>query len=428
MAALAKATLQAIDGSADGIRSPGEQPVRVQFNPASLQLVARQSDRPRAYPGAPERAAPRHGQSHADARPALRHRRRGHHRGPGQRAHQDRARWRASCCPGQGSKQPPPRVRFSWGEFVLDGVMGSYSEDLDLFSASGVPLRAKVSINIQEQDPDYEANRSGPGRGDGGRRHRARPAAVARPGTCRRGRGARPHRRRAGRRERARTSRHARGSIRRRGAAFPPAWTRRSRFRRRLEIDFSAHFRSRRGSVCRSASRPASACRPQPPWAWPATRRLAARAGRRARCVGGAFALAAAGGGRRRAASRSRIATIAAAATAAAQASAPAAPPVPPATTRRRPAAAAAERRRAARRGAPVGARAGAAARRCARDQLRLRRPACARGWAARPTNAPASSGPALVVIAARDRRARPHAPRSCAPAPAPCGCGGGRR
>ncbi len=64
---------------------------------------------------------------------------------------------------GKGSKQAPPRVRFSWGKFVLIGVMGSANEDLDLFSAEGVPLRAKVSVSIKEQDPKFEALEKGSG-------------------------------------------------------------------------------------------------------------------------------------------------------------------------------------------------------------------------------------------------------------------------
>src|SRR3954447_2194622 len=69
--------------------------------------------------------------------------------------------------PARGSSAPPPRVRFQWGKFIVDGVMGSYSEDLDLFSAQGVPLRAKVSISIRGQNPDIAANRTGAGAGTG---------------------------------------------------------------------------------------------------------------------------------------------------------------------------------------------------------------------------------------------------------------------
>ena len=64
---------------------------------------------------------------------------------------------------GDESKQAPPRVRFHWGDFIFDGVMTSLSEDIDLFSLGGVPLRAKVTVSIKEQDPRFAALESGPG-------------------------------------------------------------------------------------------------------------------------------------------------------------------------------------------------------------------------------------------------------------------------
>ncbi len=64
---------------------------------------------------------------------------------------------------GANAKQAPPRVKFRWGTFELTGVMASLTEDLSLFSAEGVPLRAKVSIQIKEQDPKFEALERGPG-------------------------------------------------------------------------------------------------------------------------------------------------------------------------------------------------------------------------------------------------------------------------
>lgn len=65
--------------------------------------------------------------------------------------------------PTTGSGDPPPRVRFSWGQFVVVGVMASYNEDIDLFSPEGAPLRAKVSISIRGQNAAYTANATGPG-------------------------------------------------------------------------------------------------------------------------------------------------------------------------------------------------------------------------------------------------------------------------
>jgi hypothetical protein len=64
---------------------------------------------------------------------------------------------------GRETKQAPPRVRFHWGDFVFDGVMTSLTEDIDLFSSGGVPVRAKLSVSIKEQDPKFEALQSGAG-------------------------------------------------------------------------------------------------------------------------------------------------------------------------------------------------------------------------------------------------------------------------
>ena len=46
----------------------------------------------------------------------------------------------------------PPRIRFLWGDFFIDGVVDGVSVDLDHFAASGIPLRAKVNLTIKGQD------------------------------------------------------------------------------------------------------------------------------------------------------------------------------------------------------------------------------------------------------------------------------------
>jgi hypothetical protein len=50
------------------------------------------------------------------------------------------------------TKQAPPKVRFQWGPFKLDGVIDNINVDLDHFASDGTPLRAKVSLSIKEQD------------------------------------------------------------------------------------------------------------------------------------------------------------------------------------------------------------------------------------------------------------------------------------
>ena len=67
---------------------------------------------------------------------------------------------------GEGSKQAPPRVKFRWGTFELAGVMSSLTEELSLFSRDGAALRSKLSVQIKEQDPKFEALERGAGAND----------------------------------------------------------------------------------------------------------------------------------------------------------------------------------------------------------------------------------------------------------------------
>lgn len=55
-------------------------------------------------------------------------------------------------------KLAPPAVCFLWGSFLFEGVMDSMSESLELFSAEGRPLRAKVSISIASQEIQFRIN------------------------------------------------------------------------------------------------------------------------------------------------------------------------------------------------------------------------------------------------------------------------------
>ncbi|HEV7745442.1 MAG TPA: hypothetical protein VGO56_10640 [Pyrinomonadaceae bacterium] len=78
---------------------------------------------------------------------------------------------------GTGEQQgAPPRIQFTWGDLIVEGVVDSLTVDFDHFAANGAPLRAKVSLSIKGQDRDQELtsisdNRSGapaPGRSSGG--------------------------------------------------------------------------------------------------------------------------------------------------------------------------------------------------------------------------------------------------------------------
>jgi contractile injection system tube protein len=56
-----------------------------------------------------------------------------------------------------GQKQKtPPRMRFTWGDLIIEGITDSLTIDFDHFAANGVPLRAKASLTIKEQDPKRE--------------------------------------------------------------------------------------------------------------------------------------------------------------------------------------------------------------------------------------------------------------------------------
>ncbi|HEY3544645.1 MAG TPA: hypothetical protein VGK17_00975 [Propionicimonas sp.] len=75
--------------------------------------------------------------------------------------------------------EPPPAVRFDWGTFRFQGIVTQLTEDLDYFSPDGRPLRAKVSVTITEQNPEWEAGEVGPGARDA--RAAGGAAAATRP-------------------------------------------------------------------------------------------------------------------------------------------------------------------------------------------------------------------------------------------------------
>jgi hypothetical protein len=55
-----------------------------------------------------------------------------------------------------GTPAPAPSVlKFSWGTYTFDGILQSFTETIDFFSADGVALRAKISISLSEQDQVY---------------------------------------------------------------------------------------------------------------------------------------------------------------------------------------------------------------------------------------------------------------------------------
>ena len=57
----------------------------------------------------------------------------------------------------RGDPLPPPVVvEFDWGAILFQGYLDSYSETLEFFSHDGVPLRAKVSISLTQQERSFD--------------------------------------------------------------------------------------------------------------------------------------------------------------------------------------------------------------------------------------------------------------------------------
>lgn len=58
--------------------------------------------------------------------------------------------------PGSNDDRTPPIVEFSWGLYTFSGMVESYRETLDFFSANGVPLRAAINLTMSSQDDVFE--------------------------------------------------------------------------------------------------------------------------------------------------------------------------------------------------------------------------------------------------------------------------------
>ncbi len=63
---------------------------------------------------------------------------------------------------GSSGANPPaqPVLAFQWGTYVFKGIMESFKETIDFFSADGVPLRALVSIGLARQDNVFDQDQS----------------------------------------------------------------------------------------------------------------------------------------------------------------------------------------------------------------------------------------------------------------------------
>ena len=62
---------------------------------------------------------------------------------------------------GQGgddaARLAPPRVTFDWGAFRFQGLVESFKETIDYFSADGVSLRANVALTLSSDEHVFEA-------------------------------------------------------------------------------------------------------------------------------------------------------------------------------------------------------------------------------------------------------------------------------
>jgi hypothetical protein len=162
MPELRKATLLEIDN--DNQPRAGSQPVPVQFNPASLRLQFSNQTEGGRHPGRQARQYTGSGSTTLNVELMFDTADEGSTAVP--RSVLERTREVERFMTPQslrGSHQAPPRLRFQWGNLIVDGVMESLSVDLDHFAHDGTPLRAKAMMAIRGQHPQYDFNQSGPG-------------------------------------------------------------------------------------------------------------------------------------------------------------------------------------------------------------------------------------------------------------------------
>ena len=162
MPELSKATLQEID-NANQPRA-GRAAVSVQFNPGSLRLQYSNQSEGGSSPGRQARQHTGNGAVTLAVELQFDTADEGSTAVP--RSVLERTRQIETFIKPQssgGSNQAPPRLRFHWGDLIIDGVMESLSVDIDHFAHNGIPLRAKASLSIKGQDAERQANASGAG-------------------------------------------------------------------------------------------------------------------------------------------------------------------------------------------------------------------------------------------------------------------------
>ncbi len=62
--------------------------------------------------------------------------------------------------PGSSANRTPPVVEFDWGLYTFAGMVENYRENIEFFSADGVPLRATVNLTLSSQDRVFQGGSS----------------------------------------------------------------------------------------------------------------------------------------------------------------------------------------------------------------------------------------------------------------------------
>lgn len=64
------------------------------------------------------------------------------------------------------SQRTPPGLRFSWGNFLFDGIVEGMEESIEFFSSKGEALRASITLNMIQQEilvPAFSGDGTVPG-------------------------------------------------------------------------------------------------------------------------------------------------------------------------------------------------------------------------------------------------------------------------
>ncbi len=135
--------------------SAGDQTVPVDFNPATLDYsitVAAQGEGGQAQQSASSSSAKLNLELIFDTTDT----------GDDVRSKTNKVELMLQTSPGEGDNPPPQvlsEVTFEWGAFKFIGVVDSFKQTMDFFSANGVPLRAVISLSMAQ--PKYKFDQAG---------------------------------------------------------------------------------------------------------------------------------------------------------------------------------------------------------------------------------------------------------------------------